>query len=263
MTFRGRGAIGGGAAKPVGLTPSYGVVLSSCHVVGPFCVLPLALRRTGASGLRLQDGWSTSQRLVQHVEKAEEGRLPWIPGQEPIDDSPARANDLRWNVDPGVSERGEVHPQQASFFFFVLFFPAPLFGKQQGGPSFQAPGQRGHDHVGPVADEVVDGRRQRIERRSFVARSCSLGCSGRLARRRSPSAELVPIVRDVEETSLGIEEFALPLADFQILPDDHHTIGLFTLGRRVRETPPRIPSPNGCSRIHAARRFASFTFSRT
>lgn len=81
--------------------------------------------------------------------------LPWIPREETIDKPAATANDLSRLVDECVAEGRKIHPQQHLLFASVFFFPATMDGKQQCRPGLKSPGQGGHDHVSPVAHQIV------------------------------------------------------------------------------------------------------------
>src|SRR5205823_6031696 len=93
---------------------------------------------TGASGLRLRDVSSTTQLR----DRAEEQRLPWVPIQHAINQSPARAHDLARHLQKRVQERLEFHAQHRGLVAAMTLLPASgrLDGPQRP-PGFQVPGQ--------------------------------------------------------------------------------------------------------------------------
>ena len=177
---------------------------------------------------------STTKRQSKLIEKAKEHVLPRIPRQQPIDDPPPATNNLCGHLDHGSAEGGEFHAQQFAFLVGVLFLPTALLGQRQGSPGFQAPGQRGHHHVGPVARKVVDRRRKRPHAAfelpdEVLLIATSVGREDDLFGRRKP------VVGDVEETSRVVEQLHLALGDFEILPGRNHAIGFLTQRGRIFE----------------------------
>ena len=72
------------------------------------------------------------------------------------------------------------------------------FGQQQRRPGLQAPGQRGHDHVSPVALQIIHRRRQGPHAvlellDDILLVATSIGLEHNLFGR------MFPVVRDVEE----------------------------------------------------------------
>ena len=55
-----------------------------------------------------------------------------------------------------AQEGAELHREQAAALLVVALGPARAHRQQQGAPGLEAPGEGGHDHVGPVGDERVD-----------------------------------------------------------------------------------------------------------
>ena len=82
------------------------------------------------------------------------------PGQHAVDEPPTATNDLGWDEDEGLEEGAEVHVQDASLVGLVGLTPAGTDGQQQGEPRLDRPGERSHDHIGPVGFEGIEGRTQ-------------------------------------------------------------------------------------------------------
>ena len=127
---------------------------------------PLLVRRPtriGASGPRLRDPFASAQpAAVQPLYQPKEDSLPRVPGEQSVDQSSSRSHDLAGHLDHRRAKRRELHPQQRSLLGLMLGRVPRRYRRQQGAPGFQAPRQRGHDHVRPVADEVIHGRRERM-----------------------------------------------------------------------------------------------------
>ena len=70
---------------------------------------------------------SATQRLAKLIQQTEEDVLPRAPRQKPIDDPPARREDLRRDFYHRVPKRAEVHPQQCSLFLPATLLPTTFF----------------------------------------------------------------------------------------------------------------------------------------
>src|SRR3954454_10176439 len=104
---------------------------------------------------------STLPAPVKPLDQSEEDPLPWIPRQQPVNQPPSTSHDLAWHLDQRRAVRRELHPQERSFLRLV-FGPVPRrYRDQQCAPGLEAPRQRSHYHVRPVADQVVHRRTQR------------------------------------------------------------------------------------------------------
>ena len=177
---------------------------------------------------------STAKRQAQLIEKTEEYMLPRIPRQQAIDDLAATADDLRRHMDHGSAEGGEVHSQQSVFFRGVFLLPTTMLGQQKSGPGFQAPSQRGHYHVGPVAHKVVNRRRKRAYtalelRYEILLIATPVGRENDLLGRR------IPVVSNIEKAFRVVEQFHLPLRNFEILPGNNYAIGFLAQRGRMFE----------------------------
>ncbi len=121
-------------------------------------------RRIGASVPRHQAGVSGQrteprgrQWATQRFDQPQEHALPGVPGQQAVEDSPAGFDDL---AGPDGSARGGtvLNSMRSSccFCWPRACLPAARRLRQgQGQPGLEAPGQRRHHHVGPVAHQVV------------------------------------------------------------------------------------------------------------
>src|SRR5215213_157787 len=92
------------------------------------------------------------------VEYSKERRLPFVPRQDAITDSPGCSNDLTRDMDDRGHERAEVHGQKPAALLQMLWCPAWGDRHEQRDPCLQRPGQSSHDHVCPVGVEGVDRR---------------------------------------------------------------------------------------------------------
>src|SRR6185312_9899848 len=102
---------------------------SLCFPICHWCVVshlhsPFFVRWSmgiGASGPRLQV-WtgSTQPTAMETRDQTQEHRLPWVPGQQPVDQPSRRSHDLTRHLDHGRTKRLELHPQQGAFLSLVL-----------------------------------------------------------------------------------------------------------------------------------------------
>ena len=111
----------------------------------------------------------------------------------------------------------------------------------QGKPRLDVPGQRGDDHVGPVADQVIQGHAQGIDAvlelfddvflvASFVGSKDDLGGRQVVAR------------GDVEEIADFVEEGLLTFGLTDVFSQRHNAVGPFALAGLIVKTQPRLRS---------------------
>ena len=84
-------------------------------------------------------GWRARAGVVvrsEGVEESEEATEPRIPGLEAPTDLAGALDDLARDVDEGVEEGPELHPQQPPALFVVLAGPTGTDRQQQGAPGF-------------------------------------------------------------------------------------------------------------------------------
>lgn len=67
----------------------------------------------------LQD-LSAQPAAMQVLHQAEEGSLPRIPGQQPVDQPATALHDLARHLDKGCAKRRKVHPHQLGFLCRVF-----------------------------------------------------------------------------------------------------------------------------------------------
>ena len=102
--------------------------------------------------------WSTAQ----HRRQTEEDRLIGIPRQQAIHQPPTATHQLTGQPHKGVHESFEFDLQHPGLVLAVFRAPTTRrFRQRQRPPGFQVPCQRRHDHVGPIAQQIVHRRRQR------------------------------------------------------------------------------------------------------
>lgn len=96
-------------------------------------------------------------RSRELVHQPQEHRLPSVSGQQPYHDLPARFHVLRWHAEEVIDEGSKLQPQELLLLGLVLLVPAAVRGWQaERQPGFEVPGQGVHQHVGPVAGQVID-----------------------------------------------------------------------------------------------------------
>lgn len=134
---------------------------------------------------------------------------------------------------PSLSERRELHAEQAFLLPLVTLLALGSHRQKESGPGFQASCQRRDDHVGPVAQEIVErGRRcmhatlQLLNDGVFLITPI-VGLEHDLFRRA------FRIVGNVEEAPCVIEQLAVPLQDLQILSKHDHTVRRLTGDRSI------------------------------
>src|SRR5262245_10709380 len=126
-----------------------------------FCP-PLSIG-TSVSRHRRASRSSASQRVFEDFHSTEEDMQVGIPGQDSVYDLPSCLDDLGRDAEEGVNEPLELHPQDRPLLLAVLLPPSPLHRQEERQPRLQSPGQGGHHHVGPVADQVVDRHLHRTD----------------------------------------------------------------------------------------------------
>src|SRR6516165_2478700 len=145
---------------------------------------------------------------MKPLHQTQENTLPWVPGQEAIHQATAAPDDLAGHLDQGRAERPKFHPQQGLLFGPMLLDMPGRRGYQERGPSLQTPGQAGHDHVGPVADQVVHRGRQGVHPAFELGDQVLLVTSA-----ARPEDDLVrrhhAIIGDEEEIAIVLEESQL------------------------------------------------------
>src|SRR5271166_2751338 len=188
---------------------------------------PLLVRRPmwiGASGPRLQDGFALAQpAAVQPLNQPKEDSLPRVPGEQSVDQSTSRSHDLARHLDHRRAKRRELHPQQRLLLSLVLGRVPRRYRYQQGAPSFQAPRQRGHYHVRPVADQVVHWRGQCMYSALELGDQVLL-IAPVIRREHDLFGRGVAVVGDIEEIAILLEQPQLRLVNPQQLADDDYPI---------------------------------------
>src|SRR5271166_3376767 len=107
---------------------------SLLHTLVPFLVG--WLRWIGASRPRLQVCLASAQpAALQPLDQPEKHSLPWVPGQQPVDQASSRPHDLARHLDDRGTERRELHPQQRPLLGFVLGRMSRRHRDHQGAPS--------------------------------------------------------------------------------------------------------------------------------
>ena len=98
---------------------------------------------------------STAKQPLSRSTSLQEDTLPRVPGQKRY--TSRRPPRTIWQgiwIIAAQNVRNSIRNSVSLLSPMLLGMPRRL-GHQQGGPGLQAPGQAGHDHVGPVADQVV------------------------------------------------------------------------------------------------------------
>ena len=186
--------------------------------------------RTPTSGT----GHLAQPALVQPLDQSEEDSLPRVPGQQPVDQPSSAPHDLAWHLDESRTERREFHPQELSFLVLVFRLVPRRYRNQQGTPGLEAPGQRPHHHVRPVADQVVHGRRQCPNSALELSDQVFL-VAAIVGREHNLFGRHLAVVGNVEQVAVFLEQSHLSLVDPDELADDDHPIALLAGVRLVVE----------------------------
>src|SRR5215472_15394959 len=102
---------------------------------------------------------STQPACVQPLDQPEEHPLPRVPRQEAVNQLAAGPDELARHPQERLAVGRELHPQQRAPLRLVLGTVPRRHRDQQRAPGLEAPGQRAHHHVRPVADQVIHGSR--------------------------------------------------------------------------------------------------------
>src|SRR5581483_1035731 len=96
-----------------------GLVLLHRHLLEPFSVHVAVADRSVRTPISAR-GLSAAQ----NVEHAEEDRLPWVPGQQPVHQAAAGADDLARHTQEGIHKCLELHRQDGVLLTAVALGPA-------------------------------------------------------------------------------------------------------------------------------------------
>src|SRR5580698_148896 len=167
--------------------------------------------------------FSTQLALVQSLYQSEEHALPRVPGQKPVDQSSCGPHDLARHLDESRTVSRELHPQEGPFLGLVFGLVPRRYWYQQGTPGLEAPRQRPHHHVCPVADQVVHGRRQRPNAALELGDQVFL-VAAIVGREHNLFGRHRAVVGNVKQVSIFLEQPILSLLDLDELADDDHPI---------------------------------------
>src|SRR6202789_3255334 len=161
--------------------------------------------------------------LMQPVYQPEEYSLPRVPRQKPVDQPSSAPDDLARHLDESRAVCRELHPQERSFLGLVFGLVPRHYWYQQGAPGLEAPCQRSHHHVRPVADQVVHGSRQRPNAVLELGDQVFL-VAAIVGREHNLLGRHGAVVGNVKQVSIFLEQPTLSLLDFDKLADDDHPI---------------------------------------
>src|SRR5208337_1663363 len=218
---------------PGGLGPRHALPSFLLHSLSPLLVRWPT--RIGASGPRLQGCFALAKpAAVQSLNQPQENSLPRVPGEQSVDQSMSRPHDLARHLDHRRAKRRELHPQQRSLLSLVLGRVPRRYRCQQGTPSFQAPRQRGHYHVRPIADQVVHWRRECVHSALELGDQVFL-VAPLIGREHNLFGRGFAVVGDIEEVAILLEQPQLRLVNSQQLADYDDPITLAAGDRAVVE----------------------------
>ena len=186
--------------------------------------------RTPTSVARL----STLPALMQPLYQPEEYPLPRVPRQKPVDQLSSGPHDLARHLDESRAVRRELHPQELPLLFLVFGLVPRRYWYQQGAPGLEAPCQRSHHHVRPVADQIVHGRRQRPNAALELGDQVFLVATI-IGREHNLLGRHRAVIGNVKQVSIFLEQPLLSLLDLDELADDDHPIALLAGVRFVVE----------------------------
>lgn len=137
--------------------------------------------------------WNTAKLPCE----VEEDLLPIVPCQQAVDDLASRSNDLTRHREECGYERPKFHLQH-TLVLRAVFFPMTAFlgRRPQRQPSLEVPRRGGHEHIGPIAQQVVHRRVPRSLRQDVLLLEKIVGRDDDLLGRTCP------IVREVKEIAI-------------------------------------------------------------
>ena len=115
--------------------------------------------------------------------------------------------------------------RSATLLGTVLLRPPGMRRQKQRRPRLQAPRQTGHHHVGPVAHQVVHRHRQRLHATLQLGDQVLL-VAAVVGQEHDLRGRCGPVVGDVEEVPVRLEEPQLALLDHQLLAEHDHPVRL-------------------------------------
>ena len=155
----------------------------------------------------------------------EEVSHPPVVAQDTIDDLSSPGHDLARDPDQILEEGAKLHSQK--------LIATLTLSDHQREPGFEVPRQGGHDHVSPVAHQVVDGHPHGVDpvlelfNHVFLI-APSIGQPHDFRGRKIFSGG------NVEEIALVIEQGVFAAFDAQVLFEDHESTGLPASSRTIR-----------------------------
>ena len=172
--------------------------------------------RTPASGF--------APSATQYACHPEEHRQVGVVAEYAIDQLPTGADDLAGNLDEGVEEGLEFHPQNPSLFRRMLVVPTSRLGQPQCPPGLEVPGQSRGDHVRPIAQQIVHRGRQCPHATGQLGNQVLL-VAAVVRLEDHPLRFDFPVIGDVEEVADLIEQPLLALLVRDVLAEDDHAVG--------------------------------------
>ena len=203
-----------------------------CFIWGFGCTL-VRLGVAADRSVRTPASFSAPSTL-QHGRKSEEHGQMRVVTEHPVDQLPAGADDLTGDLDEGIEERSELHPQDAMFLGLVFFVPTALLRQPKCPPGLEVPGQGRRHHVGPIAVQVVDRGRQRPHSTGQLGDQVLL-VAAVVGLEHDVFRVDCPIVGDVEEVANLVEQPSLAFLVSDVLAKHNHPIRLLTFAGLILE----------------------------
>ena len=135
-------------------------------------------------------------------------------------------DDVARNQDHAVDEAPEFHAD--------VLLSVQVSVHHHGKPGFEVPGQGGDDHVGPVADQIIQGHAQGIDA-VFELLDDVLLIAALVGTGDDLGGAYVRACRDIEEITAFVEQDKVALHFADVLAQDHDAIHTFTARRLVVE----------------------------
>ena len=147
---------------------------------------------------------------------------PAVIAHDAVDHASAGAHDLRGQQDDCVEKAPKLHLDQLD--------SSSSIGQEQAEPRLEVPGQRGHHHIGPVAQQIVHRHAHGVDS-VFELLDHVLLITAPLGQTDDLLRVVIDAVGNVEKVTDLVEEDLLALLHADVLAHDDEPIGPGTFAR--------------------------------